>query len=159
MKYVRCSMYQEDGAFINVLLFSEATIKADGLDVNAFANTMRTEFGRRCDVEIFEHDGTKGEAHNEAVKRSGVRLRQGPRDLDALRDWVIGMMIMAQKETAVIVAKDTAPLTEDAVMDALAQVIDHPAYKKQRVVIASRDGSTVTLANGKLSTKLNGRKP
>lgn len=151
MKYVRCSMYDESNAFINVLLFSEATIKADGFDVNAFANTMRTEFGRRCDVEVFEHDGTKGEAHNEAVKRSAERIPEQRRDQDALRDWVIGMMILAQRETAVIGTKDVAPLPAIAVEDALTQVAEHPAYRKQRVIVTSQDGKIVTLADGKVS--------
>jgi hypothetical protein len=144
-------MYQEDGTFINVLLFSEATVKADGFDVNAFANTMRSEFGRRCDVEIFEHAGTKGEAHNEAVKRSGERLQPGPRDLATLRDWVIGMMILAQRETAVIGTKDVAPLPAITVTDALNQVAKHPAYKKQHVIVASNDGKMVTLSEGKVT--------
>jgi hypothetical protein len=151
-------MYQEDGTFINVLLFSETTIKADGFDINAFANTMRSEFGRRCDVEIFEHAGTKGEAHNEAVKRSGERLRQGPRDLATLRDWAIGMMILAQGETAVIGTKDVAPLPAIAVADALNQVAKHPAYRKQRVIVTSQDGKMLTLADGKVTVDLFGGK-
>jgi hypothetical protein len=122
------------------------------MDIHQVANDTRQKFGNAVDVEIFEFEGTLIEATIEADRRSKTRLTMEKRFRDALHDFLIATFIIS-KEKTMITPASPVPMDAAAAREVLLEVMQHPAYKGQIVVLRSSDKKGILLEKNLVMVK------
>lgn len=102
--------------------------------------------GHLIDIEIFEHDGDLRSATIEAERRAQKRLDPTERNKNALYDFLIanfenGMLA----DGATISTKRPSPLSKEDILEVLMRAVEHPSYRRFRLVVHDVDGNPVQL--------------
>lgn len=121
-------------------------------DIHQVANNTRQKFGNAVDVEIFEFEGSLVAATVEAKRRSETRLPMPKRFRDALHDFLIATFITS-KEKTFITPEHPIPLDSVVAKEVLLEVMQHPGYKGQIVILRTSDEKGVLLEKNRIIVK------
>jgi len=122
------------------------------MDIHLVANDTRQKWGNAVDVEIFEFPGTLIEATVEAKRRSAERLPMQKRFRDALHDFLIATFLIS-KEKTLITPASPVPLDSVVSKEVLLEVMQHPGYKGQIVILRTSDQKGVMLEKNRVIVK------